>query len=132
MEFFIVVHHGHGSCESYHRTFPTPEAASEFAEAAARRRQEEVWGRVVKSPMANDHGWYLENTADGKTERFDVNHVVTDDDPNRKCPHCGGQVVPSEVAPYRWTCPDCEEDFFDFECKTTEQSTTTNNEVTNV
>lgn len=33
MEFFIVNHYGHGGCESYHRTFKTPEAASEFGGA---------------------------------------------------------------------------------------------------
>ena len=33
------------------------------------------------------------------------------------CPHCGKPVVPSELGQYAFTCEDCDEDFFKFECE---------------
>lgn len=35
----------------------------------------------------------------------------------RICPHCGKTVIKSELPEYVWQCMDCDEDFYDFECR---------------
>lgn len=33
------------------------------------------------------------------------------------CPHCGKPVIKSDLPEYVWQCVDCDEDFYDFECR---------------
>lgn len=33
----------------------------------------------------------------------------------KACPRCGRELEPSDVAGYRYVCPDCDENFYSFE-----------------
>lgn len=33
------------------------------------------------------------------------------------CPHCRRPLIPSNVPDYVWQCMDCDEDFYDVECR---------------
>ena len=81
------------ACHAYKRVFPDVEKAKEFAKRAAAREQEDLDGIIISF------------------ER----EVVLDG------PRCGKRVKDSDVGDYRWQCPECDEDFYDFECAPSEE-----------
>ena len=113
MEHYIVVHTVTGECtvESFHRLFGTLDDAKTFAlQVAADYKVDAPEAKVVETmnAVSVDYG-------DGDIDYLFI-HQVVDDSTVRTCPHCGKRVVPSTVGQYRWSCEDCEEDFYDFEC----------------
>lgn len=114
MEHYIVVHtvSGEPSVETFQRLFNTAEDAKKFAIRVADSYK-------VESPDASitDSEDAVMVTYGGSTTDYLSIHQVVDDSTERYCPHCGGRVIPSTNGQYRWQCTECDEDFYDFECK---------------
>lgn len=105
------------ACHAYKRVFPDLEKAKEFAERVAIREQEDLGGTIISSP----YEVVLSGSEVGrKSVRWLIDELITNAS-ERHCPHCGGPVTDSEIGDYRWQCPECEEDFYDFECAPSEE-----------
>jgi ribosomal protein S27AE len=118
---FIVVKQGDGTEDNpstaYARWFPTAKKAREFAKQVAMREQEDNEGSTL---ISFEYEVVLDRAELNLPNiRWNIEHIVDDDDPSRKCPHCGGKVIPSKIGDYRWQCKKCDEDFYDFECAST-------------
>lgn len=115
MEHYIVIHtvSGESSVETFQRLFNTAEDAKKFAMQVADSYK-------VDSPDAkitDSEDTVMVSYGDGETTDYLFIQQVVYDSTERHCPHCGGRVVPS----YRWQCPSCDEDFYDFECAPSEE-----------
>lgn len=110
---YIVVRSGEDAT-AYGRMFATPEKAKEFAKQVAERVQED-WEDSTLKIFENEV--VIDRYAlDLPSIVWRIEHIVSDDEPSRVCPHCGKHVTPSETGDYRWQCKDCDEDFYDSEC----------------
>ena len=118
MAHYIVIKQGDGTdnnpTTAYGRWFTTRKQAKEFAKQVAEREQEDNDG----STLINFENEVVLDRAELKLPnvRWFIEQIVDDDDPSRKCPHCGGKVTPSKIGSYRWQCKKCDEDFYDIEC----------------
>jgi NADH pyrophosphatase NudC (nudix superfamily) len=110
---YIVVRSGEDAT-AYGRMFATREKAKEFAKQVAERVQED-WPDSTLINFENEV--VIDRYAlDLPSIVWRIEHIVSDDEPSRVCPHCGKRVTPSETGDYRWQCKDCDEDFYDAEC----------------
>lgn len=114
MEHYIVVHavSDQPIGETFQRLFNTAEDAKKFAIRVAdsyKVDSPDAKITVSEDSVSVDYG-------EGIADYLSIQQVV-DDSTERHCPHCGGMVVPSTNGQYRWQCTECDEDFYDFECK---------------
>lgn len=97
---------------SYKRLFHSEQEAKDFAKRVGELEQEDHDGTLIifKNEVVLDHA---------ETGTPSVRWLVQEllDSGDRVCPHCGGPVTDSEIGDYRWQCPECDEDFYDFECQ---------------
>lgn len=115
MEHYIVIHSASDepSVETFKRLFNTMEDAKQFAnQVAADYKVDSPDAKIV-----DDGESVMVSYGDGGTTDYLFIQQVVDDSSDRHCPHCGGKVIPSTIGQYRWECPKCDEDFYDFECK---------------
>jgi NADH pyrophosphatase NudC (nudix superfamily) len=105
------------ACHAYKRVFPDAEKAKEFAKRVAAREQEDFDGTIISysREVVLDHTEF-----GGKPVRWLIDELITNAT-DRFCPHCGKRVQDSDVGDYRWLCPECDEDFYDFECARSEE-----------
>ena len=54
---------------------------------------------------------------EGGMELGDCMEIYEPYDVTYLCPHCGRPLIPSGLGQYDLLCPDCDEDFFAYECK---------------
>lgn len=58
---------------------------------------------------------------EGGMELYQCMEIYTPYDINPLCPHCGAKLMPSGLGQYAFTCENCDEDFFEIECKEEER-----------
>ncbi len=105
------------SCHDYKRVFPDVAKAKEFAKRVATREQEDLDGIII----SYDREVVLDGAEVGrKSVHWLIDELITNAN-DRFCPHCGKPVQDSDVGDYRWQCPECDEDFYDFECARSEE-----------
>ena len=104
-------------CHAYKRVFPDVEKAKEFAKRVAAREQEDLDGIIISF----EREVVLDGAEVGrKSVRWLIDELITNAT-DRFCPRCGKRVKDSDVGDYRWQCPECDEDFYDFECAPSEE-----------